>query len=160
MRIGADSAVRISRPVEAWLRWLYDELGFIPGYIVIDMSATEKKAIIKAYRGLHRQPVIHWCTFHVWQAWEEAIKGKVKPLRNHHNPYENRETVKKQLRVLQDTTEEADFEILAQEIIADWRDKGLDTWTRYWTGTYYENRALWAGPWRTVSRLISRQSQS
>lgn len=64
-----------SEPVASWLRWLKDEIGFVPRKSMIDCSPVEMKAIYDIYGNSVRALFCHW---HIKRLWELNILKLVK----------------------------------------------------------------------------------
>jgi hypothetical protein len=61
-------------PIMQWLGFLRQQAVFRPSYITIDFSLPEVNAIKQNFPG----KIIHYCAFHVIQAWHRQLKAKVR----------------------------------------------------------------------------------
>lgn len=137
--------------MKEWLIWLREELDYQPEYFVIDMSATEARAIKDAYpeREDRQTPKIHWCLTHVRKAWLDNLKRiPADGILGGHGV--SHERVINQLSSLVDAEDEATFNERYFRMRQDWDDLGYADWSRYFDGWYMPFKRYWGGPWRKV----------
>ncbi|KAJ9092725.1 hypothetical protein QFC20_007281 [Naganishia adeliensis] len=141
--------------IEDWLKWLAEEIEYIPEYFMIDMSVTEARAIADAYEHLpeERRPKIHWCLTHVGKAWSENFLKRLPPDADLGGRNEQWERMRNQLYSLVHAENVESFNDRVLRMVHAWEGLGYANWSQYFEGNYLPFKEYWAGPWRLVRDL-------